>query len=141
MRGLMLLVPEGCRHPALQDLDPHPLARRERPMSTVRITTSRDERRLVDPDLVGFLRKKLEKGDKLDFTTSSRSPRGILDALFDGWTPEQVGDASIAERWPRSRHSLAAWIDRAGGKVTKAVERPRKARGSAALRPWSSRRR
>ncbi len=22
MRGLMLLVPEGCRHPALQDLDP-----------------------------------------------------------------------------------------------------------------------
>ena len=67
-------------------------------MSTVRITKLiEDDRRLVDPDLVAFLRKKLEKGDILDFTDVVEVAPRILDALLDGWTPEQV-EALAAER-------------------------------------------
>jgi hypothetical protein len=37
-------------------------------MSNVNLHIYADEGRLVDTDIVGFLRKKLDKGDKLDFT-------------------------------------------------------------------------
>jgi hypothetical protein len=93
-------------------------------MSTVRITNYLEsERRLVDPDLVGFLRKKLEKGDILDFLDVVEVAPGILDALFDGWTPEQV-DTLIQNAGSAVLDSLAAWIDRRAAPVTP-VERPR----------------
>ena len=82
--------------------------------------------RLVDADIVGFLRKKLDKGDKLDFTNIVEVADAVLDALFDGWSPEQVADI-IAELSPAADKALAAWSDRAGGKVTTAEKTTRKA--------------
>jgi len=95
-------------------------------MSTVSLHTYTDEGRLLDADLVPFLRKKLDRGDKLDFTNIVEVGDAVLDALFDGWTPEQAADA-IAELSPAVDAALAAWADRAGGKVTKAERTTRKA--------------
>lgn len=95
-------------------------------MSNVPLHTYADDGRLVDADLVPFLRKKLDKGDKLDFTNIVEVDEAVLDALFDGWTPEQAADA-IGELSPAADAALAAWADRAGGKVTKAERTTRRA--------------
>src|SRR5450432_3279480 len=94
-------------------------------MSTVTLHTYAEEDRLLDADLVPFLRKKLERGDKLDFTNIVEVGEAVLDALFDGWTPEQAADA-IAQLSPAADAALAAWADRAGGKVTKAERTTRR---------------
>ena len=88
-------------------------------MSNLNLATYADEGRLLDADLAPFLKKKLDKGDKLDFTHIVEVNPDLLDALFDGWTPEQVAEA-IAEMTPVADAALAGWIDRAGGKVSKA---------------------
>jgi hypothetical protein len=95
-------------------------------MSNVNLHTYAEDGRLVDADIVGFLRKKLDKGDKLDFTNIVEVADAVLDALFDGWSPEQAADA-IAELSPAADAALAAWADRAGGKVTKAERTTRRA--------------
>ena len=95
-------------------------------MSNVNLHIYADEGRLVDTDIVSFLRKKLDKGDKLDFTNIVEVADAVLDALFDGWSPEQVAEV-IAELSPAADKALAAWSDRAGGKVTKAEKTTRKA--------------
>jgi ATP-dependent helicase YprA (DUF1998 family)/Zn finger protein HypA/HybF involved in hydrogenase expression len=95
-------------------------------MSNVTLHTYADEGRLVDADLVPFLRKKLDKGDKLDFTNIVEVSEAVLDALFDGWSPEQAADA-IAKLSPAADAGLAAWLDRAGGKVSKVERTMRKA--------------
>jgi len=95
-------------------------------MSNVNLHTYADDGRLLDADLAPFLRKKLDKGDKLDFTNIVEVGSALLDVLFDGWTPEQAADA-IAELSPAADAALAAWADRAGGKVTKAERTTRKA--------------
>lgn len=93
-------------------------------MSTVRVITYlEDDRRLVDPDLVAFLRKKLDRGDVLDFTAVVEVAPGILDALFDGFTPEQV-DALTQGVGDAVSEALAAWVDRCATPVPR-VERPR----------------
>lgn len=94
-------------------------------MSNLYLHTFADEGRLVDTDIVGFLRKKLDKGDKLDFTNIIEVADAVLDALFDGWTPEQAAD-TIAELSPAADAALAAWTERAGGKVTRAEKTLRK---------------
>jgi len=91
-------------------------------MSNVALHNYADEGRLVDEDIVGFLRKKLDKGGKLDFTNVIEVADLVLDALFDGCSPEEAADA-IAELSPAADTALASWADRAGGQVTKA-ERP-----------------
>ncbi len=95
-------------------------------MSIVKLHNYADEGRLVDTDIVGFLRKKLDKGDQLDFTGIVEVADAVLDALFDGWSPEQVADA-VAKLSPAADVALAVWSDRAGGRVTKAEKAPRKA--------------
>ncbi|MDP1917103.1 MAG: DEAD/DEAH box helicase [Myxococcales bacterium] len=95
-------------------------------MSNVILHSYAEEGRLVDADIVGFLRKKLDKGDKLDFTNIVEVSDAVLDALFDGWSPEQVADAT-AELSPAADAALASWSDRAGGKVTKAEKPTRRA--------------
>src|SRR4051794_32365960 len=95
-------------------------------MSIVSLHAYADDSRLLDVDLVPFLRKKLDKGDKLDFTNIVEVSESVLDALFDGWSPEQAADA-IAELGPAGDAALAAWTDRAGGKVAKAERTTRKA--------------
>jgi ATP-dependent helicase YprA (DUF1998 family) len=93
-------------------------------MSTVRVTNYLEgDRRLVDTDLVGFLRKKLDKGDILDLLDVAEVAPGILDALFDGFTPEQV-ETMIQGAGTTVMDALAAWIDRRAAPVTR-VERPR----------------
>jgi ATP-dependent helicase YprA (DUF1998 family) len=87
-------------------------------MSRVNLSNYADEGRLIDADIVLFLRKKLDKGDKLDFTDIIEVADALLDALFEGWSPEQVAEV-IAELSPEADKALAAWSDRAGGKVTK----------------------
>jgi ATP-dependent helicase YprA (DUF1998 family)/rRNA maturation endonuclease Nob1 len=108
-------------------------------MSIVTLHAFADDGRLVDSDLPLFLRKKLDKGDKLDFTNIVEVSDVVLDALFDGWTPEQVGEA-IAELSPAADAALAAWAVRSGGEVTK-VERlalkPRVRKPVASVRPPS----
>src|SRR3954464_10452421 len=108
-------MPSSRRHRSRSQ----PLARGEHPMSTVTLHAYADNGRLLDADVVPFLRKKLNKGDKLDFTNIVEVGGTVLDALFDGWSPEQAADA-IAELSPAADAALAAWSDRAGGKVTKA---------------------
>ncbi|MBL8622901.1 MAG: DEAD/DEAH box helicase [Myxococcales bacterium] len=95
-------------------------------MSNVNLHNYADEGRLIDADIVSFLRKKLDKGDKLSFTNIVEVSDAVLDALFDGWSPEQVAEV-IAELSPAADKALAAWSDRAGGKVTKAEKTTRKA--------------
>jgi ATP-dependent helicase YprA (DUF1998 family) len=95
-------------------------------MSNVILLSYAEEGRLVDADIVGFLRKKLDRGDKLDFTNIIEVSDAVLDALFDGWSPEQVAEA-IAELSPAADVALASWSDRAGGKVTKAEKGTRRA--------------
>lgn len=94
-------------------------------MSNVNLHNYADEGRLIDADIVGFLRKKLDKGDKLDFTNIVEVSDAVLDALFDGWSPEQANDA-IAALSPAADAALAAWADRAGGEVTKVEKATRK---------------
>jgi ATP-dependent helicase YprA (DUF1998 family)/Zn finger protein HypA/HybF involved in hydrogenase expression len=95
-------------------------------MSNVNLYAYADEGRLIDADIVSFLRKKLDKGDKLDFTNIVEVADEVLDALFDSWTPEQAADV-IAKLSPAADAALAAWIDRTGGKVKKAESTTRKA--------------
>jgi ATP-dependent helicase YprA (DUF1998 family) len=93
-------------------------------MSTVRVTTFLDgDRRFVDSDLVVFLRKKLDKGDHLDFTDVAEVAAGILDDLLDGWSPEQVAEV-VEGTSPAVDAALAAWVDRRGAPVV-LIERPR----------------
>ncbi|MBC5785976.1 DEAD/DEAH box helicase [Ramlibacter sp. USB13] len=108
-------------------------------MSNVNLRNYADEGRLVDADIAGFLRKKLDKGDKLDFTDIVEVADAVLDALFEGWLPEQAANA-IAQLSPAADKSLAAWTDRAGGKVTKVEKTTRKAtvrRPASLTRPAS----
>ena len=95
-------------------------------MSNVNLTIYADEGRLTDTDIVAFLRKKLDKGDKLDFSNIVEVADAVLDALFDGWSPEQAAEA-ISGQSPSVDLALAAWVDRAGGKVTKAEKTTRNA--------------
>lgn len=95
-------------------------------MSNLNLHAYSDEGRLIDTDIVSFLRKKLDKGDKLDFTNIVEVADEVLDALFDSWTPEQAADV-IAKLSPAADAALAAWIDRTGGKVTKVESTTRKA--------------
>ena len=117
-------------------------------MSNVTLHTYAEDGRLIDADLVPFLHKKLERGDKLDFTNIVEVDDAVLDALFDGWTPEQAADA-IVEMSPAADAALAAWADRAEAKSprqsgprarrkceARAVVRPR--RFSSATRPATS---
>ncbi len=96
-------------------------------MSIIGLHAYADEGRLVDADLVAFLRKKVDKGDKLDFTKIVEVADAVLDALFDGWSPEQAAEV-IAELSPAADVALAAWSDRAGGKVAKAERATRRAK-------------
>jgi ATP-dependent helicase YprA (DUF1998 family) len=95
-------------------------------VSDVRIFGFADEGRLLDPDIATFLRKKLDKGDRLDFTDIVEVNDAVFDALFDGWPPERVADAVIALS-PAAVEALAAWTERAGGKVVKAEKSTRRA--------------
>jgi hypothetical protein len=79
-------------------------------MSTVSVNNYVDDGRLVDPDLVVFLKKKLDKGDKLDLEGLTEVAGDVLDALFEGWTPEQVADAPRPTR--RSRPGPTAPVGR-----------------------------
>jgi ATP-dependent helicase YprA (DUF1998 family)/Zn finger protein HypA/HybF involved in hydrogenase expression len=88
-------------------------------MSTVSLQVFVEEGRLTDLDLVSFLRKKLDRGDKLNFTNIVEVSDAMLDALFEGWTPEQAGDA-VDGLSAAADSSLAAWVERAGGTVKKA---------------------
>jgi len=88
-------------------------------MSNINLHTYSDEGRLIDADLAPFLRRKLDKGDKLDFTNIVEVSDAVLDAIFDGWSPEQAADAIVGLS-PAADAALAAWSDRAGGEVTKA---------------------
>jgi ATP-dependent helicase YprA (DUF1998 family)/Zn finger protein HypA/HybF involved in hydrogenase expression len=94
-------------------------------MSKLVVTNYVDDGRLVDPDLVVFLKKKLDKGDKLDFEGIVEVAPEIIDALFEGWTPEQAADAIVGTS-PEFVAVLAAWVDRAGGKVSPAERSPKK---------------
>ncbi|MCB9797532.1 MAG: DEAD/DEAH box helicase [Alphaproteobacteria bacterium] len=94
-------------------------------MSTVSVNNYVDDGRLVDPDLVAFLKKKLDKGDKLDFEGLTEVAGEVLDALFEGWTPEQVADV-VVDMSPQADAALAAWADRAGGKVSPVERAPRR---------------
>jgi hypothetical protein len=96
-------------------------------MSTVSVINFVDDGRLVDADLVVFLRKKLDKGDRLDFSGILEVAPDVLDLLFDGWTPEQVADA-VATLSPSADQALASWADRAGGKVAPVERTPSRAR-------------
>ena len=64
-------------------------------MSNVNLHNYADEGRLVDADIVGFLRKKLDKGDKLDFTNIVEVADAVLDALFDGSNQAQLEAAGL----------------------------------------------
>lgn len=103
-------------------------------MSNVSLANYADEGRLIDVDLASFLKKKLDKGDKLDFTNIIEVNPEVLDALFDGWTPEQAADA-IAVVSPAADAALAAWSDRAGGEVAKVERLSRKAQVRRPNRP------
>ncbi len=108
-------------------------------MSIVSLHTYAEQGRLVDTDLVPFFRKKLDKGDKLDFTGIVEVGGAVLDALFDGWAPEQVADAIVAMSLAADA-ALASWADRAGGKVTTAERTAQKVqvrRPTPATRPAS----
>ena len=52
-------------------------------MRNVILHTYADEGRLVDADLVPFLRKKLDKGDKLDFTNIVEVADAVLFLCSD----------------------------------------------------------
>ncbi|MBK7779598.1 MAG: DEAD/DEAH box helicase [Ardenticatenia bacterium] len=108
-------------------------------MSNLKLHHYADEGRLVDTDIVDFLRKKLTKGEKLDFSNIVEVSDAVLDALFDGWSPEQVADV-IAALSPAADAALAAWSDRNGAEVAKVEKTPRKAtvrKPAAASRPVS----
>jgi len=94
-------------------------------MSILSVTTYVDDGRLVDPDLVVFLKKKLDKGDKLDFVGIVDVAPEVLDALFEAWTPEQVAEV-ITGMSAEVDAALAAWADRAGGKVAPVERTPKK---------------
>jgi len=95
-------------------------------MSTVNLFNYADEGALLDTDLIPFLRKKLDKGERLDFTGIVEVGDDVLDGLFQGWSPEQVADAIIALS-AAADAAFAAWADRSGGSVAKAERTPRKA--------------
>lgn len=101
-------------------------------MSKVLVNNFVEDGRLIDLDLVVFLKKKLDRGDTLDFEGIVEVSPDVIDALFDGWTPEQAADAVVGLS-SNADAALAAWADRAGGKVSPAertqarpqVRRPR----------------
>lgn len=92
-------------------------------MSRIRVSTYVEEGRLVDPDIVDFLRKKIDKGDQLDFTDIVEVSPAVLDDLFAGWTPESVADVVLG-MGNAVDEALAAWVERRAAPV-KPVERPR----------------
>jgi ATP-dependent helicase YprA (DUF1998 family)/Zn finger protein HypA/HybF involved in hydrogenase expression len=106
-------------------------------MSNVRLDGFAEDGRLTDIDLAGFLRKKLDKGDKLDFTNIVEVSDELLDRLFDGWLPEQAPEA-VAALSPAADVALAAWVDRVGGKVTKAERTRRTATVRRPAKPSNS---
>lgn len=93
-------------------------------MSTIRIAKFlEDDLRFVDVSLVPFLRKKLEGSDVLDFTGVNEVSAACLDALFEGWTPERVGEV-VSGLLPAVDVALAEWAERRSAPV-KPVERDR----------------
>lgn len=93
-------------------------------MTAVTLITYAEDGRLTDPDIVLFLKKKLDRGAVLDFEGIGEVAPAVLDALFDGFTPERVAEL-VTGLSPAADAALAAWSDRAGGKVAP-VERPPK---------------
>jgi Zn finger protein HypA/HybF involved in hydrogenase expression len=94
-------------------------------MSAVSVSTVAEDGRLIDLDSVGYLRKKLEKGLKLDFAGVHEVSAPLLDALFDDWTPEQVADAVVGIG-PEVEHALAQWVDRRAKPVAPAEKTRRR---------------
>jgi ATP-dependent helicase YprA (DUF1998 family)/Zn finger protein HypA/HybF involved in hydrogenase expression len=88
-------------------------------MSVVLINNYVEDGRLTDLDLVAFLKKKLDRGDKLDFSGVVEVAPELLDLLFFGLTPEQAAD-TLTELSPEADAAIAAWTDRTGAKVTPA---------------------
>ena len=88
-------------------------------MSVVLINNYIEDGRLTDLDLVAFLKKKLERGDKLDFSGVVEVAPELLDLLFVGLTPEQAAD-TLTQLSPEADAAIAAWTDRTGAKVTPA---------------------
>lgn len=103
-------------------------------MSVVRVAKYlEDDLRFVDVSLVPFLRKKLDAGDKLDFSGVLEVAPLCIDALFDGWTPEQVGEA-LEGLSPAADAGLAAWAERRAAPVRPAERdraRPKVRRAAA----------
>ena len=93
-------------------------------MSMVRVATFADDGRLVDTDLVDFLRKKVDKGQKLDLSGITEVAGAVFDALWEGMTPEQVADL-IGATSDASDAALAAWVDRRASAVKRAERVPR----------------
>jgi ATP-dependent helicase YprA (DUF1998 family) len=93
-------------------------------MSNLKLIQYAEEGRIVDTDIVVFLRKKLDKGDRLDFTGIVEVADAVLDALFEGWSPERAVEV-VAALSPAADKALAAWVDRAGGTVKKAEKTTR----------------
>lgn len=81
-------------------------------MSTIAVNNYVEDGRLVDEDLVPFLRKKIERGDQLDFTGIAEISEKVLDGLFAGWTPVQIA-AAVTALSPAASAALSAWSSRA----------------------------
>ncbi|MHB1327920.1 MAG: DEAD/DEAH box helicase, partial [Gemmatimonadales bacterium] len=94
-------------------------------MDIVILRNYADNDRLVDTDIVPFLRKKLARGNTLDFSNIVEVGAAVLDGLFDGWTPERAAEA-ITTTSEAADIALAAWVDRTGGAVTKVERTTRK---------------
>ena len=94
-------------------------------MSTISLTSYVEDGRLVDPDLVVFLKKKLDKGDKLDFAGIVEVAPEIIDALFEGWDPDDVGNVACGLS-PAAEAALLSWEQRKGGAVLPVERKPKK---------------
>lgn len=94
-------------------------------MSTVSVTAYVDDGCLVDPDIVVFLKKKLDRGDILDFAGIVEVAPEVLDALFEGWDPDDVGNV-VRGQSPAIDAALLSWEQRKGGKVSPVERTPKK---------------
>lgn len=66
---------------------------------------------LSDVDLVTVLRAKLDKGQTLDFEGVRGASAGFLNAMLDGFPPENLLDL-VENMSPEIEQALADWVDR-----------------------------
>jgi ATP-dependent helicase YprA (DUF1998 family) len=94
-------------------------------MSTVLISNFVDDGRFVEPGTAKHFRKAMDKGNKLDFTGIVEVAPEVLDALFEGWDPDDVGNV-VQGLSPEAEAALLAWEQRRGGKVAPVERSPKK---------------